>query len=358
MADDRGERTETPTPKRRQEAREKGQVARSQDLPAAVMLLGIVVLLRYLTPHIIDTLLQTYQALLGSDAARPHEVVELFGLVVRAMAMIALPILLLGALLVTAANLAQVGWLVSSEPLKPDLKRINPVSGLKKLFDMQALVRLGMGIAKMTAVAAIGSFTLWQMHAGIIYSARLGVGELAAYTGQVLYTMCLRLAVALLVLGIIDYAWQRWKHEQDLKMSKEEVKEEYRRMEGDPMLKQRRRQIQQQLAVQRMRYDVPKADVVITNPTELAIAIKYDPDTMSVPRVLAKGQGYMAAMIRQIAAEHGIPIVERKPLAQAIYKTVEVGQEIPREFYKAIAEVLAYVYEITRRGYRRRPISA
>jgi flagellar biosynthetic protein FlhB len=164
--------------------------------------------------------------------------------------------------------------------------------------------------------------------------------------------------VAVLVLAIIDYAWQRWKHEQDLKMTKQEIKEEFRRMEGDPMLKQRRRQVQQQLAQQRMRYDVPKADVIITNPTELAIAIKYDADAMAAPRVVAKGQGYMAAMIRQIAAEHGVPIVERKPLARALYKTVEVGQEIPREFYKAIAEVLAYVYEITQRGYRRRPISA
>jgi flagellar biosynthetic protein FlhB len=240
----------------------------------------------------------------------------------------------------------------------PDLNRINPVKGFAKLFDMQALIRLVLGILKMVAVAAIAVLTIWQTRHGILNSANLGIGALLGYSGGVIYMLCLRLAVAVLILGIIDYVWQRWKHEQDLKMTKQEIKEEFRRMEGDPMLKQRRRQVQQQLAQQRMRYDVPKADVVITNPTELAIAIKYDADAMAAPRVVAKGQGYMAAMIRQIAAEHGVPIVERKPLARALYNTVEVGQEIPREFYKAIAEVLAYVYEITQRGYRRRPISA
>ncbi len=358
MADDRGERTEAPTPRRRQEAREQGQVARSQDLPAAVLLLGCVVALNVLGPHILSTLLETYSSLLGSGAARPEEVTRLLPMVLKSMAMVTLPILLLAVVFVTAANLAQVGWLVSAQPLMPDLNRLNPINGLQKLLDLQALVRLGLGIAKMAAVAVVAGLTLWQVRHGILYSAHLGAGALLGYSGQIIYTLCLRLAVALLVLAIIDYAWQRWQHEQDLKMSKEEVKEEFRRMEGDPMIKHRRRQVQQQLARQRMRYDVPKADVVITNPTELAIAIRYEAETMSAPRVVAKGQGYMAAMIRQIASEHGIPIIERKPLARALYKTVEVGQEIPREFYQAIAEVLAYVYDITQRGSRRRPISA
>lgn len=357
MADDRGEKTEAPTPRRRQEAREQGQVARSQDLPSAVLLLGTVVSLRVLAPHILSTLLETYTSLLGSDAAKSQEVIQLLPLVLKSMAMVTLPILLLGVFFVTAANLAQVGWMISTDPLMPDINRLNPVTGFSRLFDMKAVVRLGLGILKMAAVAIIAVVTVWQMRHGIIYSAHMGVGVLMSYSGGVIYTLCLRLALALLVLAIADYAWQRWQHEQDLKMTKEETKEEFRRMEGDPMLKHRRRQIQQQLAMQRMRYDVPKADVVITNPTELAIAIKYDADKMAAPRVVAKGQGYMAAMIRQVAAEHGVPIVERKPLAQAIFKTVEVGEEIPREFYKAIAEVLAYVYEITQRGYRRRSIT-
>ncbi len=219
-------------------------------------------------------------------------------------------------------------------------------------------MRLGLGILKMAGVAAVAAITLWHMQAGILYAASLGTRPLVAYTGEVLYTLCFRLGLVLLVLAIVDYVWQRYRFEQDLKMTKEEVKEEYRRMEGDPHVKQRRRQVQVQTAMHRMRYDVPQADVVITNPTHLAIAIKYDPETMSAPKVLAKGEGYMAEMIRQIAAEHGIPLIERKPLARALYKTVEVGEEIPKEFYKALAEVLAYVYEISRRGYRRKPVSA
>ncbi len=246
MPDERGERTEAPDPRRRQEAREKGQVARSQDLPAAVLLLGCVVALHALGPHILNTLLQTYATLLGSDAARPQEVIQLLPMVMKSIAMATLPILLLGVLFVTVANLAQVGWILSTDPLMPDVNRLNPVNGLMKLMDLQALVRLGMGAAKMALVAAVAAGTLWQMRHGILYSAHLGVGALLGYSGEIIYTLCLRLAVALLVLAIIDYAWQRWQHEQDLKMSKEEVKEEFRRMEGDPMIKHRRRQVQQQ----------------------------------------------------------------------------------------------------------------
>jgi flagellar biosynthetic protein FlhB len=357
MQGERGERTEAPTPRRRQEAREHGQVARSQDLPAAVLLLGTVVALRALAPHILNTLVATYSTLLGSDAARPYEVVQLAPLVLKGVAMITLPVLLLGMVFVTVANLAQVGWLISAEPLRPDLNRLNPVKGLGRLFDAQAMVRLGLGIAKMGAVAGVAALTIWQVRRGIIHTLDLSAGPLLSTSGGIVYMLCLRLAVVLLVLAICDYGWQRWHHEQDLKMSREEIKEEFRRMEGDPMIKHRRRQVQQQLAMQRMRYDVPKADVVITNPTELAIAIRYDAETMDAPRVVAKGQGYMAEMIRRIAAEHGVPIVERRPLAQALYRAVEVGQEIPREFYGAIAEVLAYVYEIAQRGYRGRPIT-
>jgi len=333
-------------------------VARSQDLPAAVLLLGTVVALRALAPHILNSLLATYSTLLGSDAARPNEVIQLGPVVLKSVVMIAAPVLLLGVAFVVAANLAQVGWVVSAEPLKPDLNRLNPVTGLGRLFDMQAMVRLGLGIAKMGAVGAVAALTIWQVRRGLICTLGLSAGPLLSVSGEIVYTMCLRLAIVLLVLAICDYGWQRWQYEQDLKMSREEIKEEFRRMEGDPMIKHRRRQVQQQLAMQRMRYDVPKADVVITNPTELAIAIRYDAETMSAPRVVAKGQGYMAEMIRRIAVEHGVPIVERRPLAQALYRSVEIGQEIPREFYGAIAEVLAYVYEIARRGYQRRPIKA
>lgn len=323
-----------------------------------MLLLGTVVALKNLLPKMFSSLLDLYEALLGSDAWKAKPVCELVVQAIKPVAWILVPILLLAAMFTLIANLAQVGWSMSLTPLMPDLNRLNPVNGFGRLFDLRALVRLGLSSLKMVAVGAVAAITLWQMHTGVLYAAQLGTEPLVGYTGQVVYTLCLRLAFVLLVLAILDYAWQRYQFEQDLKMTKEEVKEEYRRMEGDPHIKHRRRQVQMQMAMHRMRYDVPKADVVITNPTHLAIAIKYDAQTMAAPRVLAKGEGYMAQMIRQIAIENRIPIIERKPLAQALYKVVEAGQEIPKEFYKAIAEVLAYVYEISGRGYRRRPVSA
>ena len=165
-----------------------------------------------------------------------------------------------------------------------------------------------------------------------------------------MFELCMQLSAALLVLALLDLAWQRYRHERDLRMTKEEVKDEMRSMEGDPAVKRRRRQLQLQLAMQRLQRDVPTADVVVTNPTHVAVAIGYDVETMAAPKVVAKGADHIAIRIRQIAAQHGIPIVERKPLARALFEAVDVGQYIPEKFYKAIAEILAYVYELTGRS--------
>jgi len=356
MPPDRGEKTEPPTPRRREEARRRGQVARSQDLPAAVLLLGVVVALRILGPNILRRLLDAWGRLFAAPAYGPREVVELMAVMAQVLMVTVTPILAIGAALVLLANLVQVGWLMSWEPLQPDFSRLNPVTGLMRLFDLRAMMRLVMSTAKMAVVAAVAVFTLWEFHEDISSSAALGVWPLVSYTGYVIFILCVRLAVALLVLALIDYAWQKWKFEQDLRMTREEVKEELRRQEGDPVVRQRRRRVQMQLAMQRMQFEVPKADVVITNPTEIAVAIRYDAKTMNAPKVVAKGRGYMAEMIRRIAVEHGVPIVERRPLAQALFRAVEIGEEIPPEFYKAIAEVLAYVYEMAKRGFRRQPV--
>jgi len=350
---DRGEKTEPPTPRRRQEAREHGQVARSQDLPAAVMLLGTVLAFKVLGPSMLHDLIIACRRIFSATIYRPQDVVELAGPAIQGLAAVAVPLLSIAAALAVLGNIVQVGWLVSWWPLKPDLNRLNPISGLARLFDLQALVRLLMSMAKMALVCAVAVLTILQFEDDILYTARLGVWPLAARSGHIAFVLAVRMAGVLLVLALIDYGWQKWRFEQELRMTREEVKEELRRLEGDPVVKQRRRQVQMQLAMQRMRYEVPKADVVVTNPTEIAVAIRYDPETMNAPKVVAKGQGFMAEMIRKIALEHGVPIVERKPLAQALYRAVEVGQEIPPQFYRAIAEVLAYVYEITGRRLRR-----
>ncbi|MFQ6048862.1 MAG: flagellar biosynthesis protein FlhB, partial [Phycisphaerae bacterium] len=269
-----------------------------------------------------------------------------------------LPLMLVVAAIGLAANVAQVGWLLTGHPLIPSLSKINPLAGLRRLVSIRALVRLLISLAKIVLVGAVAYLTIRQQIGPIVHSLRLDHRLLLVLAGQMLFTLGVRLGLVLLVLAIVDYAWNRYKHEQDLRMTKEEVKEELRRMEGDPVVRQRRRRVQMQLTLQRMGIEVPRSDVVITNPTEVAVAIRYQAETMSAPRVVAKGQGLLARRIRQLAIQHGVPIVERPALARALYRIVEVGQEIPPQFYRAIAEILAYVYELAGRGRRRRPATA
>ncbi len=207
--------------------------------------------------------------------------------------------------------------------------------------------RLALDILKILLLGAVGYSAIHDRLAQIVMVQQLAFMQIFLLGADVVYSIGVRIGIALLILAIIDYAYQRWQLEQELKMSKQEVKEEMRSMEGDPKIKQRRRQIAMQNATQKLKKEVPKADVVVTNPTEFAVALKYDQNSMQAPRVVAKGQGFMAQRIREIAIGAGVPILERKPLARALFKLVEVGQEIPEQFYSAVAEILAYVYELT-----------
>jgi len=227
------------------------------------------------------------------------------------------------------------------------------MTGLERLLKRRGIVALAMGILKMTLVGLMAYSAIHSRIDLIVHVEQLTFLQAFGLAGQMIFDIGMRVGVLLLVLAVFDYLWQRRQLEQSLKMSKQEVKEEMRRMEGDPKVKQRRRQIANQLAHKRLKKTVPTADVVVTNPTEFAVALKYDSATMAAPRVVAKGQGLMAARIRELAVEAGIPILERKPLARALYKMVEVGQEIPEEFYSTVAEILAYVYELTGKVRRR-----
>ncbi len=356
MADSAQERTEAPTPRRRSEARKAGQVARSTDLTAAVILLGALLTMDWYGRHLFGNLLVAIRVCLEDDALAltdPAQILPLLAKLFRILIDVAWPFLLVVTLLALLTSYVQIGHLISFQSLKPSLTRLNPLSGLKRLFNVRSAVHLLMGILKMSLVGLVAYATLknrvdiFATAAGLPPLALVGLGS------ELFFTVSVRLAIVLLILGIIDYLYSRYRLEKDLRMTKEEVKDEYKHMEGDPKIKSRRRQIQMQIAVQRIKSAVPKADVVITNPTELAVAIKYDPDTMDAPRVLAKGADYLAKRIREVAIEHGIPIVERKPLARALFQTVEVGQEIPSQFYKAVAEILAYVYELTGKKYVR-----
>jgi len=362
MADDYGDKTEAPTPRRRQEAREQGNIARSPDLCAAVLVLTAMLMLSWYGPGVVDALRALMAEMLSGRALNNLDLHSLFISVlasIRAIAVAMAP-LLLGAMLVAVlVNLAQVGLLFNPKRLQPHLDALNPVKGITRLFSRgNGLVQLVMNLLKLLLVGVVA----WSAVVGrldqIIASQQQGFAQIFLLAGSIVYAIAIRIGLVLLVLALVDYFWQRWRREQQLRMTKQEVKEEMRRMEGDPHVKQRRKQLALQRIRQAIQKDVPNADVIVTNPTHFAVAIKYDSDSMHAPRVVAKGADYVAQMIREVAIQHGVPILERAPLARALYKLVEVGQEIPEQFYAAVAEILAYVYELSgklQRAQKREP---
>jgi flagellar biosynthetic protein FlhB len=361
VPDSTQDRTEPATPRRRREAREQGQVAKSNDLAAAVVLLGGLIALYFTATPIVTRIVDVLRYCLGdSDLSmtRPDAMPRVGLSVMSTLAYVILP-MLLGLMTVSiVVGVAQVGWNPTLKPLTPSLSKLNPIAGFRRFFSAQSLVQLAMSILKMIVVSMVVYHTLKDRYALVVSAVGLHHWAVMGLLGELLFSLGIRLAIVLLILAILDFIYRRYKFEQDLKMTKEEVKEEFRSMEGDPQVKQRRRKVQLDLTAQRMRTAVPKADVVVTNPTELAVALQYNEKTMTAPKVVAKGQGFMAEQIRKIAIEHGVPIVERRPLAQALYRQVEVGQEVPPAFYRAVAEILAYVYELTGKGHRRSPAPA
>jgi flagellar biosynthetic protein FlhB len=250
-------------------------------------------------------------------------------------------------LLAVAVNLAQVGFQLNTKKLEPNLGGLNPLKGFGKMFGGASAMSLAMSLLKLVLVALVAYSAVHGRLRQIIAVQQFSYMQIFGLGTEIAYSIAIRIGVLLLVLAVIDYVYQRIRIERELRMTKQEVKEEMRRMDGDPLIKQRRRQLAQQMAQKKLKKDVPTADVIVTNPTHYAVALKYDADTMNAPRVVAKGGDYMAKRIREIAIEHGIPILERPPLARSLYRLCEVGQEIPEQFYSAVAEILAYVYELS-----------
>ncbi|HEY7090590.1 MAG TPA: flagellar biosynthesis protein FlhB [Tepidisphaeraceae bacterium] len=351
MADDFGDKTEAPTPRRRQEAREQGNIARSPDLTAAAILLAVIILLDWYGPGLMGALKNLMERMLSSDSLSqtPADgVAGWFILCIRVVAGAMAPLMLGLILVAVVINMIQVGFFFSFKRVQPQISGLNPFKGFSKIFSgRDGLVHLVMNLLKLTLVTLVAYSAIHGRLDLILSTQNKDFIAVFALGAQVVYSIGVRIGVVLLLLAILDYAWQKWRTEQQLKMTKQEIKEEMRRMEGDPKIKSRRRQIAMQRLQQGIRKNVPTADVVVTNPTEFAVALKYDSDTMHAPKVVAKGTDYLAAMIRQIAIEHGIPILERPPLARALYKLVDIGHEIPEQFYSAVAEILAYVYELS-----------
>ena len=358
MPEDKDSKTEPATPRRRSEARNKGQVARSSDLSAAIQLLGALLALKFMGVRILGDMFGAIRFFLGDGSGvtvRGIEAVALAPIAMRVVTGIVLPFFLVVALIALIASWAQVGWLFTLDPLTPSLNKLNPISGLKKMFSAQTFVMLAMNMVKLAVIVAVVAVTLAESMPQLLSAMTVGFESIIALAADVSYTLGLRLALVLIVLALADFAYKRWKHEQDLKMSKQEIKDEMRQMEGDPLLKRRVREVQIQASMRRIKSAVPKADVVVTNPTEFAVAIQYDPEKMSAPTVVAKGRDLLAQRIREVAIEAGVPVVQRPALARAMYRTIEVGEAVPERFYKAVAEILAYVYELSRKAGRPKP---
>jgi flagellar biosynthetic protein FlhB len=350
MAEDLGERTEDPTPKRRAEAREEGNVAKSQDLSSALMLLVITLALWFATLNMLGqgkALLG--DALSGNDAAHSlgaDTIEEQLRSVSVAAVRLAAPIILISWAAAFLAQFGQIGWIVSTKAAQPTLRKLNPIQGLRRIFGLSGAVKSALDTVKVGVVIVVAILTMLQHGQQILVLPYLSSLQALDRVGAMMFDLALRVLAVLLALGLLDYLYQRWKHFNDLRMTKQQVKDELKQSEGDPDVKRRRIRMQRQIAMQRISAAVPKADVVVTNPEHISVAIQYDQARMRAPKVVAKGADYLAIRIRQIAVQHGIPIIERKPLARALYKEVAVNQEIPPAFYKAVAEVLAYVYRL------------
>ncbi|WP_045212061.1 flagellar biosynthesis protein FlhB [Desulfonatronovibrio magnus] len=343
-------KTEEATPKRRNKAREEGNVPKSQELSKVIGLVGGIIALRLTFPYIRDSIMETIDWFLSQAVVmqfNEETVYELFLFCAIVMGKIVLPVMIFILIFTIAIMIMQVGPLWTLKPLKPKLKVFNIVEGLKKkMFDLKTLVRLVRNVFQAAAVAVAPYIVLKLEFANLLplfYASPAMIGGYILNTG---FKMALFALVPLLIIAIADVVYTRWDYNENLKMTKDEVKDERKQAEGDPKVKQQQRQKMLGVTQQRMMQDVPKADVVITNPTHIAIAIKYDPAAAPAPMVLAKGVNHLAEKIKAAARQNNIPIRENKPLAQALYKSVEVGQTIPEELYKAVAAVLAEIYKI------------
>lgn len=348
MAEDLGERTEAPTGRKLTEAREHGQVAQSPDLTAAIELIGAVILVIVFGAGLAKGMGEMMQVILRDtlDGVTTSTLDQLFVSTAVRTAVATAPVLALVFFIGVGAHVLQVGLVLSSHGLVPDLNRLNPANGMGRLFNRRQSVKALVNSGKLVAVVLVSWLLLRGLMDQVVGLPRLALWAGVSVIGDMLLLLVKWLLAIMLIIGVIDWMYQRWQLTQDLRMTKQEVQDERRSMDGDPKLKARRFKFARDIAQQRINQAVPQADVIVTNPTHFSVAIKYDPKTMTAPRVIAKGADFMAFRIRHLAMRHGVPIIERPPLARGLYGTVAVGGEISPKFYEAVAEVLAYVYRL------------
>ena len=346
-----GDKTEKATPKKRQDARKKGQVFQSREMSTAMVLMSVFVALRIFGGSIYNQIVEFTKKVLTEypkidDLYMPDILLRIFTDAVIVFFKAVGPILLIALLTGLIVSYVQVGFLFTFETLKPKFSRINPFSGFKRLFSMRSIIELSKAILKIVIIGYVVYGYINGQALAIMGLMSMDLLNIASYIGLTSLNLAIRICVVLIILGAFDFVYQWWDYEKNLKMSKQEIKEEYKQTEGNPEIKSKIRQKQRQISMRRMMQEVPKADVIITNPTHFACALKYDSAVSQAPTLIAKGQDYLAMRIKEVAKESKIEIVENKPLARSIYDTVEIGKAIPPELYQAVAEVLAFVYSL------------
>lgn len=344
-----GEKTEKATPKKKQDTRKKGQVAKSADVNTSFVLIAVFLCLFAIGPWMKDETLKLFEhsfRVYLLEEVTVQKVHMIFLELIMQLIWIVGPIMLAAFLGAVIANYLQVGPLFSTEAIHMKLNKLDPIQGFKRIYSVRAIVEFVKSMLKIVFVGVITFSILWMSLEEVLILSQKNLHESLAFLGTLTVRMGLFAGGALLFLSIFDYLYQKYDYEKNIRMSKHDVKDEYKKAEGDPLIKSKIKQKQREMAMQRMMQDVPQADVIITNPTHYAIALKYDESKGDAPIVLAKGVDYVAKKIKEKANEHNIVTVENKPLARSLYSQAEIGDAIPEEFFQAVAEILAYVYRL------------
>jgi len=344
-----GEKTEDPTSRKLQKARDEGQVGKSQEVPSVVILLSGVIAVfffsSFLFTNIIDVMRQSFVFTSIPDVSITyisHLMIKYAG----KFFIIVAPILICVLFAALFANIAQVGIKISSKALQIKFSKLNPIKGFQSKFSSRSVMELFKSVGKLIIIFVVTYFAVIGEMDNMFRLYDNSVFQILIFLMKLSFKIFIWVLIYMAFLAALDFAYQKWKFNEDQKMTKQEVKDEHKEVEGDPKIKSRIRQIQYEAARKRMMAEVPEADVVVTNPTHLAVALKYDALKMDVPRIVAKGSGIIAENIKKLAKEHDVPVIEDKPLARNLYKNVEIGEDIPSDLYQAIAELLAYVYKL------------
>jgi len=343
------EKTERATPKKREKAKKKGQVAKSREVASVAVLMACLAFFWFGSSDMAERMMALIRWSLtqsGQFKVDCNNIQYLSTNLAYKLLTMLFPLLLAAFSMALLVNYVQVGFVLSSESVQPKLSKIDPIKGLKRLFSIKSLVELVKSIFKISIIGFVVYVTIKGEIENSISLPDQSVWGILIYIAVVAFKIILRVCLVLIILAVSDYIYQKWDFEKNLKMSKQEIKDEFRQTEGDPLVKAKIKRLQRDAARKRMMASVPGADVVITNPTHLAVALSYDQISASAPKVVAKGAGFIAENIKDIARENNVPIVDNKPLARVLYKKVDVDEMIPENLYRAVAEVLAFVYSM------------